>query len=367
MILIYFFVIAYICFFAIIICGYSLLLKKKPPDYSSESVTISILISVRNESHRIAPLLKSFDRCNSDSNNFELIFIDDHSLDNTIDKLNSWALSSAINTKIISLENNLKGKKNAIKQGVLLSNSDYILCLDADVSFNSNFLNIISSSIHESKDLYFIPLIEYSNGNVFSIIESFMLSLVTLGSAKLNFPILSNGAAMLFKKSSFDELNPFQNNLHISSGDDLFLLQSFKRNNKSFGLISPNETYVHTESPKLYKHYVSRALRWSGKMKSSSLHFTKLVGLLVLLSNYIILGLIIMCLFRPSLILILLILGKFLIDFIGLLLAVKVYGNSRLLIYSPLMLLFYPFHLLILFVLSFFNTQISWKGRSVEK
>ena len=91
MILIYFFVIAYICFFAIIICGYSLLLKKKPPDYSSESVTISILISVRNESHRIAPLLKSFDRCNSDSNNFELIFIDDHSLDNTIDKLNSWA------------------------------------------------------------------------------------------------------------------------------------------------------------------------------------------------------------------------------------------------------------------------------------
>lgn len=367
MFLIYFFVIAYICFFATIICGYSLLLNRKPSNFSLETATISILVSVRNESQRIGPLLKSFQKCNSDFKNLELIFIDDHSSDNTIDKLNSWASSSPISTKIFSLKNNLKGKKNAIEQGVLLSNSDYILCLDADVSFNSNFLYVISSSVHDSKDFYFIPVIECSFGNVFSIIESFMLSLVTLGSAKLNFPLLSNGAAMLFKKSSFNELKPFQNNRHVSSGDDLFLLQSFKRNKKTFGLISPNETYVHTESPKLYTHYMSRALRWSGKMKSSSLYFTKSVGLLVVLSNYFILGLIIIWLFRPSPIIILLILGKFLIDFIGLLIAVKVYGNFRLLIYSPLMLLFYPFHLLILLVLSFFNTQISWKGRPVEK
>ena len=367
MVLIYLFIIAYICFFATIIFGYSLLLKRKPSNCSIESATISILVSVRNESHRIRPLLKSFDNSNADFNNIELIFINDHSSDNTLDVLNYWASNQPLKTNIVTLKNHLKGKKNAIEQGVLLSKSDYILCLDADVSFNSNFLNIISSSIYGSKDFYFIPVIEYSNGNVFSIIESFMLSLVTLGSANLNFPLLSNGAAMLFKKSSFDELNPFQNNQHISSGDDLFLLQSFKSNNKSFGKISPNEAFVHTESPKFYRNYISRALRWSGKMKSSSLSITKLVGLLVILSNCFIMGLIIMCLFRPSLILIVLILGKFLIDFIGLFVAVKVHGNFRLLIYSPLMLLFYPFHLLILLMLSFFNIQISWKGRTVEK
>jgi poly-beta-1,6-N-acetyl-D-glucosamine synthase len=350
------------------VLGFCLLLnKKKNVSFKLESPSISVIVSVRNEGDRIAPLLKSFDSIQTNINNVELIFIDDHSTDDSFEILNSWASKSKITTKVIALNKDEIGKKNAIIQGLKLSKSVYILCMDADVSFNSDFLEIISSSLQTSKDFYFIPVVEYPNGNVFSNIESFILSLVTMGSARLNFPLLANGAAMLFKKSSFDNLQPFQNNQHVSSGDDVFLLQNFKNNNMSFEFISPNEAFVSTESPKLYKHYLTRALRWSGKMKFSNLYFTKLVGLLVLLSNYIVLGMIITFLFSPSAVLLLLILGKFFIDFLGLIVTVSIYGNFRLLVYSPLMLLFYPFHLLILFALSIFNLQTSWKGRPIEK
>ena len=75
----------------------------------------------------------------------------------------------------------------------------------ADVSFNSNFIDSLFSYLTKRKDFYFIPIFETSHGNVFSRIESNMLSLVTVGSAKLNYPLLSNGAAMLFRKDCFLE------------------------------------------------------------------------------------------------------------------------------------------------------------------
>ena len=346
------------------ILGFCLLLnKQKIDDPEFNSPSISIIVSVRNEYDRITPLLKSFESQKNISNKIELTFIDDHSTDDTYNKLKSWTLSSVLNAKVIALEDEKKGKKNAITYGVSISKSDYILSLDADIYFNSDFLQIICSYISNYKDFYIIPVVENDSGNVFSIIESFMLSLVTMGSAKLKFPLLANGAAMLFKKSSFNDLQPFVNNQHISSGDDIFLLQSFKMNDKYFEAISPKDAIVFTESPKKYKHYVSRALRWSGKMKFSSLYLTKLVGLLVLLTNYLALGLLIILLFHPSLLLLFMVLGKFFIDFIGLLFMVNIYGNISLLVYSPLMMLFYPFHLLILLMMSFFNLKKSWKGR----
>ena len=369
MIVIVFFIITYVFFFTLLIIGFFLLLNKKyttSPEFKSPS--ISIIVSLRNEYNRINSLLKSLDEQSIDLNNIELIFVDDHSNDDSFNKLNSWASTSKFKAKVVSLKDNLKGKKNAIIHGVSLSKSDYILCFDADISFNSKFLSTVSTFLSKEKDFYILPVVENSKGNVFSIIESYMLSLVTMGSAKLKFPLLSNGAAMLFKRSCFNELNPFDNNHHVSSGDDIFILQSFKNNNKSFDLISPTDAFLFTEPSKSYGQYINRAIRWSGKMKFSDLHLTKLAGLLVLFTNYIAIGLLITFLFTPSLNLLLLMLPKFFIDFLGLLFMVNVYGNISLLAYSPLMLLFYPFHLLILFAMSFFNLQKSWKGRPlIEK
>ena len=369
MLVIVFFIITYVCFFTLLIIAFFLLLNKKHttnPEFKSPS--ISIIVSFRNEYNRINSLLKSLDGQSIVSDNIELIFVDDHSTDDTVNKLNSWALTSEFNAKVVSLKDNLKGKKNAVIHGISLSQYDYILCFDADISFNSKFLSTVSNYLANDKDFYILPVVENSMGNVFSIIESYMLSLVTMGSAKLKFPLLSNGAAMLFKRSCFNELNPFDNNQHVLSGDDIFILQSFKNSDKSFDLISPADAFVFTEPSKSYRQYINRAIRWSGKMKFSDLHLTKLVGFLVLFTNYIAIGLLITFLLMPSLTLLYLMLFKFFIDFLGLLFMVNIYGNISLLAYSPLMLLFYPFHLLILFAMSFFNLQKSWKGRPlIEK
>ena len=364
MFLLYIILLFYFIFFLIMMVGFccSLSLNKIKKDGLNPNL-ISIIISVRNEYNRLDPLLKSLESQSISAENFELIFVDDHSSDNTIDKLKSWSLESNVNIKILSLEQSKNGKKNALQKGIESAVGNYILTLDADVSFSSDFIFSISFYTNKSRDLYFIPVLENYKGNIFSKIESYMLSLVTIGSAKLNHPLLLNGAAMLFRKDCFIELQPFSNNNHILSGDDIFLLESFIKHNKSFEVISPNISFVNTESPMSYWQYLRRGIRWSGKMKFSKLHSTKFIGFLVLFTNYIVLGLIIFLMFKPSISLFIIIASKFFIDFIGLLLTVIIYRNSFLLLSSPLMLLFYPFHLLILFVCSFFNLQTNWKGR----
>ncbi|MDD5530419.1 MAG: glycosyltransferase family 2 protein [bacterium] len=93
----------------------------------------SIVIPAYNEEARIGNTLtlvaKYFHARNT---KFEVIVVDDGSIDNTIKELENWrSLHKEI--RIISNGTN-KGKGFAVKQGVLQAKGDYILITDADLS-----------------------------------------------------------------------------------------------------------------------------------------------------------------------------------------------------------------------------------------
>ena len=85
-----------------------------------------------------------------------------------------------------------------------------------------------------------------------------------------------------------NELNPFYSNFNISSGDDMYLLNSFYSNNKSVKTLFNNNLVIKTQGSGDIQDLIERSLRWSGKMKMKGLLVTKLVGLLVVLCNLLI-------------------------------------------------------------------------------
>jgi len=95
---------------------------------------ISLVIPIYNEEKIIRDTIlsvKNYMRVNFDDNNYEVIFVNDGSKDNTLKIANEL---SDENIKVISYEKN-KGKGGAVRTGMLAANGDIIFYTDCDLAY----------------------------------------------------------------------------------------------------------------------------------------------------------------------------------------------------------------------------------------
>ncbi len=345
--------------------GFFILSNKKYYKHkvNSKIVKITVIVPFRNESLRIKQLLDSFNIQVDKSIINEIIFIDDHSSDNSCEIISQWVNSTSIRSKIVSLEQN-QGKKHAIFLGFQSASSQYILTFDSDVNFNKYFFLKIREEICFDKGLYVFPVVE-NLGFVFSQIESHILSIFTIGMINLKYPILANGACLLINRDDFLKYNPFKTNYKIHSGDDLFILESFKKNNVSIVATSPYIFSIFTNGPITLRSYLSRSLRWSGKMSNIKLPLTKFYGLIILITNLIALLMFYQFIFNNSNEALIYLLIKLCLDLTITYLATNHFKNKKLFIFSFPLFFLYPFYLLVNSILLLFKYPNFWKGRKV--
>ena len=91
---------------------------------------ISIVVPFYNEEKRMKPFLDTLSYY--DNPEYEFIFVDDGSQDNTLNTLKKYKF---INKKIISYKKN-RGKGYAVRTGVLAAKGKYIIFIDADGSIH---------------------------------------------------------------------------------------------------------------------------------------------------------------------------------------------------------------------------------------
>lgn len=219
---------------------------------------ISIIVPFHNEELRIQKLLKSLNNQSVFSERLELIFVDDHSTDKSIDVINQHL---KIPYRIIASESG-KGKKQAIHMGVLHARHEYILTLDADVELNSFYLESLLQC--PVSDMTILP-VEMTGKTLFEdlvSVEFKWLQVLTFGSGK---PILCNGANLLFSKLEY--LSSFQSrtDFDLASGDDAFLLQNFMSYKRRITRVNTQGLTVKTESPHTLSELLKQRKRWIGK------------------------------------------------------------------------------------------------------
>lgn len=103
--------------------------------------SISVIIPTFNEEENIKPLVKDLARNLKD--NFELIFIDDHSTDNTEAEIKKMSANYPIKLQFKKGE---QGKTFSLKQGFELAKSNYLVMIDADLQYPP-------SAIHQMLEL----------------------------------------------------------------------------------------------------------------------------------------------------------------------------------------------------------------------
>ena len=92
----------------------------------------TIVIPTLNEQDNIDPLLEGLTQLKIENCNLEILFVDDQSKDNTIEKINTW--SQRFSWISVLQRTGQPDLTQAILDGVATSHSDYILVMDADLS-----------------------------------------------------------------------------------------------------------------------------------------------------------------------------------------------------------------------------------------
>lgn len=252
----------------------------KPYNPKTQSdIFVSVIVACRNEEKRLPSLLSGLAAQDYDHSFFEVIIIDDNSVDTTI------AIASGFtgirNLKV--MRNKGVGKKKAIKTGIEACKGELLITTDADCVPAGSWLKTMAAFYSENDpDMIIGPVEIRGSGGFFQRfqeLEFLSLQGITAGTAMIGNPILCNGANMAFTKEAYLKNN---DRLHEEkvSGDDIFLLHSLKKeSDNKIMLIESSDALVKTSPCDTWSSFLKQRARWISKAGSYSDGYTILVAI----------------------------------------------------------------------------------------
>lgn len=319
---------------------------------------ISVIIPFRNEEKRIVPLLTSIRE--SSELPAQFIFVDDHSTDQTIQRIQEQLSDYPIHV----LTAKGQGKKAALQTGIDHATTPYLLTLDADVEFRADYFTAVKQLL--PADMHILPVQMSSSGwkRLFEL-DVYMVNSINLATDGFFRPIAASGANLLFRKSAFESVGTYSNHLHISSGDDQFLLADFNNTGKHVSLHADATLSVQTPVPNSFRAFITQRLRWIQKTPKvpDSLAFN--IGIIQVVMTSLFLVLCICSIFQYNILFLFLLLGtKITADQF----LVSPYFSSikkqGLLYLIPVYTLLFPLYMLFLALLSV-QSRLTWKDRPI--
>src|SRR5690554_3383007 len=261
----------------------------------------SIVIPFRNESENLPSLLNSIFNLKYPSVLFEVIFVNDASEDNSVDIILKAQAITEHNIRVI--QNSLiskSPKKDAITEAIKNAKYEWIVTTDADCELSENWLSSLDAFLQKletqkrSVPVMVCGPVLYKSDNsflqYFQFLDGLSLQAVTIGSFGLKLPILCNGANLAYQKDAFIKVNGFKGNDHISSGDDIFLMEKMQKAFKGkVVFLKSRQRIVSTKPQVSWKNAISQRIRWSSKTSKQKNPISVFLGLLVFLVNFLML------------------------------------------------------------------------------
>lgn len=250
---------------------------------------VTLIIPFRNEEKNLQELFLSLKQIQS--SNLEIILVDDQSEDD------SWKISESMKGKITGLRllgSDGVGKKAALDLGIRTSEGEIILTTDADCSFSSGWVSIMTEPFSNTKvQLVAGPVLTPKKSD--SFFQSFQqadwssILLLTAFGFKEQKPLMCSGANLAFRKSAFEEVRGYEGNENILSGDDEFLLKKISKHfgPKSCYYSASKKNLVITSPISSWSELFNQRIRWASKWKSHGLNFHLLSSTLSFLSQVV--------------------------------------------------------------------------------
>ncbi|WP_040280379.1 glycosyltransferase [Psychroserpens damuponensis] len=351
----------------------------KVNDFKLEDISpktkFSVIIPFRNEADHLPALLASISKLNYPKSLYEIILVDDDSEDNSIETISSSSLQE-LNVDISVVKNVRKTsspKKDAITTAIRQSKYPWIVTTDADCILSKYWLDGFDNYIQHHNPKLLIAPVTFTGVDTFfkrfQLLDILSLQGVTIGSFGIHKPFLCNGANLAYQKDIFNTVKGFEGNSHISSGDDIFLLEKIIKRDKNSVHYVKNDAIVVSTTPELtFNNLKSQRVRWAAKTSNYNSIFSKITAIIVVLMN----GLLVCfpLLYVAQLLtlktLVYTCAIKFLIDFLLLFKSARFFNQAQYLSSYILSCFIYPFFSIYVTFISIFSSY-KWKGRSFKK
>lgn len=238
---------------------------------------ISLIICAKNETENLKTHIPFW--IEQEYPNFEIILINDASYDDTLEVMESFALTNSC-IKIVDVENNEAfwgSKKYALTLGIKKASNQNLIFTDADCKPSSKYwLQEMASHLKGDKQLV-LGFGGYQNlpGLLNKLIrfETLMTAIQYFSYAKAGNPYMGVGRNIGYTSKLFYDNNGFMSHMEIPSGDDdLFVNQAATKKNTAICFSEDSFTYsVPEKSWKSWflqkKRHVSTAKHYKFKHK----------------------------------------------------------------------------------------------------
>ncbi|AXT21147.1 glycosyltransferase [Flavobacteriaceae bacterium AU392] len=335
----------------------------------------SIIIPFRNEAAVLQNLLVSLNHLQYPKEDFEILLINDNSTDNSVEIIEHFKKENPkLNITILKNKRLSNApKKDAITTAVSIAKYSWIITTDADCEFSSQWLKTVDNFIQQQSPKMIIAPVIYNSNNsflkLFQALDFLSLQSATIGSFGLKRPFLCNGANFIYQKELFTNLNGFEGNTKIASGDDIFLMEkAITKHPNDVLYLKSTDAIVSTIPQPDFKSLLYQRMRWAAKTSAYHNVFGKLVGLLIFLMNgVVIIGLCFSIVGILNWFMLAYMLAiKFIIDYIFIYKSAKLFKQIPYLIAYPISAILYPFFSVLVVILTVF-LDYKWKGRFFKK
>ena len=184
-----------------------------------------------------------------------------------------------------------KGKKHALYHLISAAETEYVWMMDDDIVLHS--LEVKGERLEvKGTDLLILPLRMQSENEKPSLLERLQIAeyaaiqQLTIETAKRGHAVMCSGANLIAKRDRWLESYP---DLHpeIPSGDDMFLLESFKRRGLKIAVCENEELTAIVRPHTSWSAFWKQRMRWAGKAPKYTDKDILCCGAIVLIANVI--------------------------------------------------------------------------------
>lgn len=329
---------------------------------------ISVIVPVRNEIDTLPALIQDLSRQRYLPENYEVIFINDHSDDGSETYLSNICRERE-NFRLEVLDARVSGKKQAINRGCLVANGDWIIQTDADCRLPVDFVAGHAAMARKPGVVLVAgPVLIESGKGLWNMLESLeLMSLTGVGMAsfRLGKPVMCSGANLSYSKAFYAEEMEDLMAVPSASGDDIFLMLKAKKRSGGTAWLDSSKCLVTTLSARGVRSFFEQRIRWGSKARYYSDKDLLLLAIVVWMANAFLViylagsffSFLLFPVFLASLVI------KSLTEFLLLCKTARLFGRQRLLRLFPLAAIFHYIYITVAGLFSM-TGRYGWKGRT---
>jgi glycosyltransferase involved in cell wall biosynthesis len=316
----------------------------KPKENKGETIPVSVIICAKNERDNLLEFLPAY--LNQAYDRFEVIVVNDNSVDDTNDVLRAFKLQHQI-LKIVNVPDTDRfygSKKLALTLGIKAAQYEHVLLTDADCHPSSpNWLRLMSQYANKKGIVLGVGAYEKKKGLLNKLIrfETFYTALQYLSFAQAKMPYMGVGRNLGYQSELFFKNKGFASHNHILSGDDDLFINEVA-NKKNTQIVIDADAHTISNANTTYKGWFRQKKRHFLTGTHYKLKHQFLLGMLQFSQlTFIGLFIVLLMLVKPIDLILALFLLRYIIQMIIFKLSANKIGGKDLIILSPLYELFF--------------------------